>query len=164
METAISTTRSRTSLRAISLDPDYGPAYLGQGWTRVARAGSSAEMNTAVTSFDSAESRGVTGADLHAGRACAHLGRGSAGATAAISAATAARTADNNFVFTYKESIDSDDLFLIDAFANASLGNLAQALVSADAVQDSGIEQGTSATWVVDGTTYSSFEGAVLRT
>lgn len=147
---------------AIALNPAFGPAYLGQGWTRVARSTSTAEMQTAVNSFDNAETRGVTGADLHAGRACAHLGRGTAGATQAISAATAARTADNNFVFSYRESFDSDDLFLIDAFANASLNNFAAALTSADAVLDSGIEQGNAATYVVDGTTYTSFEGAVL--
>lgn len=149
---------------AIALDPAHGAAYTGQGWARMGLAGSAGDMNTAVQSFDNAEARGETGADNLAGRAAAHLGRGTAGAADAIADAAAARAAATNYTFPYRSSFDTDDLFLIEAFALASQGDFDGAVAAADEVEglSSGIVESSSATWVVDGITYPTFEGAAL--
>ena len=151
--------------RAIERDADFGPAYVGLGWTRLRLATATGEMEAAVSSFDSAANRGESGPEALAGKAAAELGVGSASAlNAAISLAQNARTQSPGFQFEYSSSFGVTDLFLIEAFALAAQGNVASALTVADAapVGDSGIAAGTPSTWQVSGTTYPTFEGAVL--
>lgn len=147
---------------AISLDDTYGEAYTGQGWTRLSQATSRNSMRAAVDSFVKATLNGEAGADALAGRAAANLGVGSTSYSAAIIDAQEALAADAEFVFIHRPSFNADDIHLIDAFANAGQGDFPEALSVADLVLDSGIEEGNSDTWVVDGTTYDSFNGAVL--
>lgn len=150
---------------AIEADPTFGPAYVGLGWAKLRLATSATEMSGAVQSFDDATARGQNGAEVVAGKAAAQLGvGGTAGLAAAVTLAQTARTQAPAFQFEHAPSFDLTDLFLIEAFARAAQGNLAQALAAADAapVADSGIAQGNPATWQVDGTTYPTFEGAAL--
>jgi tetratricopeptide (TPR) repeat protein len=147
---------------AIQLDATFGEAHTGQGWTRLALATSPVSMNTAVVSFDNAIDNGEDGADVLAGRAAANLGVGGASLDNAVDDAQAALTADATYVFSHRTSFNALDLHLIDAFANAARANFSEALTAADLVLDSGIEGDNAGTWVVDGTTYVSFNGAVL--
>jgi len=147
---------------AIQLDATYGEAHTGQGWTRLALATSPVSMNTAVVSFGNAIDNGEEGADVLAGRAAANLGVGGASLDNAVDDAQAALTADAAFVFSHRTSFNALDLHLIDAFAKAARANFPEALTAADLVLDSGIEQDDAGTWVVAGTTYDSFNGAVL--
>ena len=119
-------------------------------------------MQTAVTSFVNAINNSESGAYVLAGRAAANLGVGGASLDTAISDAQAASVADAAFVFSHKTSFNTADLRLIEAFAKVAQGNSSGALAAADLVLDSGIDEGASGTWLVDGTTYDSFVGAVL--
>lgn len=150
---------------AIAKEPSFGPAHVGLGWARLRLATTTAAMEAAVSSFDSASSLGESGADILAGKAAAELGIGSSSALAtAVSLAQSARTQSPSFQFEHRTSFDVTDLFLIEAAALAAQGNVASALAAADAapVANSGIVQGNEATWTVDGVTYPTFEGAAL--
>ncbi len=147
---------------AIFLDRTYGEAHKGQGWTRLSQATSRNSMRGAVDSFASAILNGEDGADVLAGRAAANLGAGGTSLEAAIADAQAALAADGEFVFIHRPSFNAVDLQLIDAFAKVDQANYSGALSTADLVLDSGIEEGTPDTWVVDEITYDSFNGAVL--
>lgn len=145
---------------ALGLDADNGPALAGQGWARLALATTTTAMQNAVASFTSAAAAGEDGADELAGKAAAELGAGQW--ANAVTSAEAALVAAPGFVFSHRNSFTSDDLFLIIAFARAAQGDLDNALEAADAVDDSGIETGQPATWVVGGVTYQTFAAAVL--
>jgi len=145
---------------ALVEDPTYAEAHLGQGWTLLGLALSTSAMTVAGSSFDSAVSNGLDNADLRAGRAAALLGSGES--AAAIADAVSARTTAPNFVFSHRSSFGLADLFLIESFAAAAEGDLEGALAAADRISDSGIDAQNSSSWVVDGTGYSSFEGATL--
>ena len=147
---------------AIDLSAAYGEAHAGLGWTRLAQATSSISMQTAVGSFTSAINNAEGGAYVLAGRAAANLGAGGAVLEAAAADARAALAADAAFVFGHRASFNVGDLRLIEAFAKAAQGNYAAALTAADLVLDSGIDDGSAGTWIVNGTTYDSFTGAVL--
>ncbi|MBD3162833.1 MAG: hypothetical protein GF346_10575 [Candidatus Eisenbacteria bacterium] len=147
---------------AIDQEAAYGPAYVGQGWSRTGLAASPSAHRAAVASFDGAIERNETGAEVRAGRAAAHLGADGQNLSSAIADAQAARQAAPQFIFEHRESFTVEDLHLIEAFALAGQGNWTGALAAADEAVDSGIEQGDSGTWVVDGTTYTTFESAVL--
>lgn len=148
--------------QAIDRNATYGEAYTGQGWTLMAQAVSPTAMQSVVGSFDNAINNGVTGADALAGRAAANLGAGGESLDNAEADALAALAADGSFIFSHGAGINTDDLRLINAFAQAVRGEFSGALAAADQVLDSGIEEGSSVTWAVDGTTYDSFTGAVL--
>ena len=147
---------------AIDLDATMGEAYAGQGWARLAQAASPISMQTAAGSFANAIGNGENDAYVLAGRAAANLGSGTAFLDAAVTDAQAAVAADGVFVFSHRTSFKVVDLRLIEAFGKAAQGNFSGALTAADIVLDSGIDEGSSVTWVVDGTTYDSFNGAVL--
>ncbi|MCA9756116.1 MAG: hypothetical protein KDA27_09960 [Candidatus Eisenbacteria bacterium] len=148
--------------RAIGIDDAFGPAYVGLGWAQLGLATSAPEMAVAAVTFETAAAS-QSGPEVDAGRAAAELGAGGSGLVAAVSYAQAART-EGSFVFSHRPSIDTTDLFLIEATALAAQGDFANALLAADAapVADSGITAGDSGTWQVDGTTYPTFESAVL--
>ncbi|MFH1843603.1 MAG: hypothetical protein ABIF77_10410 [bacterium] len=145
---------------ALGLDAGYGPALAGRAWTQLAQAASAAAMQTAVTSFNAAVAAGEDGAYVIAGRAAAYLGAGTY--ASGVTDAQAALTAEPTFVFSYRNSFDRNDLYLIIAFAQAGQGNLGPALLAADAVTDSGIEEISPASWIVNSVTYTTFAGAVL--
>jgi len=148
---------------ALALDADYGPAYLGRGWSNLSLAASTASMELAAAGFDSAFAHGQTGADCIGGRAAAYLGVG--GNEAYISAASDALSAlqlSRTFTFAHRNSYNSTDLRLITAFAHAGRNQFPDALAAADEVSNSGITEGDSETWVVGGETYNSFQAAVV--
>lgn len=147
---------------AIFLEPTYGEANTGQGWARLVQATSPNSMRGLVGAFDSAVDNGETGADVFAGRAAGNLGSGSPFLDAAVADAQAALAADAGFVFAHRPSFNVQDLHLVTAFAQAGKGNFSAALTAADLVLDSGIEEENPGTWVVGGTTYDSFLGAVM--
>lgn len=147
---------------AIALDAQFGEAYVGQGWARLALAANTAAMLAAVESFNQANANGVTGTEVEAGRAAANLGAGGSNLAAADASAQAALGQDPNFVFSHKTSFDRNDLFLIEAFARAGQNSLGSALSAAEQIRDSGIEAANSGTWVVGGVTFPTFEAAVL--
>lgn len=147
---------------AIFLDATHGPANIGQGWTRLSQANSLNSMRGAVGPFGDALENDEEGADVLAGRAAAYLGSGNPFLGLAVDDAQAALAADEDFVFTHRPSFDAQDVRLIEAFANACQGNYSGALEAADMVLDSGILESDPDTWVVDGTTFGSFNGAVL--
>jgi hypothetical protein len=147
---------------AIFLDPTYGQANIGQGWTRLLQATSTNSMRGAAATFIDATLNGENGADVLAGRAASHLGSGRTFLDAAVVDAQAALATDADFVFMHRPSFNAQDLHLVEAFALAGKGNFSGALSAADLVLDSSIDEGNADTWVVDGTTYDSFNGAVL--
>jgi tetratricopeptide (TPR) repeat protein len=147
---------------AIFLNPSFGEANIGQGWARLMQATSPNSMRGAASTFVSAILNGENGADVLAGRAAAYLGSGNSFLDAAVVDAQAALAADADFVFMHRPSFNAEDLHLIEAFAQAGQGNFTGALSAADLVLDSNIDEGNAETWVVDGTTYDSFNGAAL--
>lgn len=147
---------------AIAQDPTHGEAYVGLGWARMQLASSTEAMLAAVADFDGAIAAGQTSAELYAGRAAAHLGTGGSSFAGAASDAAAALAADSTFTFSHRPSFDVTDLRLIIAFTHVAQGDLEGALAAADEIEDSGIEPGQPATWVVGGTTFPSYEAAVL--
>lgn len=148
--------------KAINLDVNFGEAYTGKGWTLLAQAVSTTDMQGAVGSFDNAINNGEAGADVLAGLAAANLGAGGTSLEAAIADAEAALALDPSFIFTHRESFSAADLRLIVAFAWAAKGEFPLALAASDPVLDSGIQEEIATTWSVDGITYESFTGAVL--
>jgi hypothetical protein len=148
---------------ALALDAGYGPAYLGQGWSRLSLAASTASMEPAAAGFDSAFVHGQTGADCLSGRAAAHLGvGGNEGYLSAVSDALSALQLSPSFTFAHRNSFNSTDVRLIIAFAHAGRNQFPDALAAADEVSDSGITEVDPETWVVGGETYKSFQAAVL--
>jgi len=148
---------------ALGLETNYGPAYLGQGWSRLSLATSNTSKQLATASFDSALAHGQSVEDCLSGRAAAYLGvGGNPSYISAISDALLALQSSPDFVFAHRNSFDATDLKLIIAFAYAAQDHLPAALSAADEVADSGIQQGDSGTWVVGGESYDSFKGAVL--
>lgn len=145
---------------ALADDPAYADAHLGRGWALLGLANSATDMATAVTSFDSAVSNGLDNADLRAGRSAAQLGADNL--PQAIADATSARASAPNFVFSHRNSFTLTDLFLVESFAAAAQGNLAAALASANNITASGVDAQNPSSWIVEGTTYASFEGAAL--
>ncbi|MEZ4649745.1 MAG: hypothetical protein R3E97_13360 [Candidatus Eisenbacteria bacterium] len=146
--------------RAIGIDGGFGPAYVGLGWAQLGLAMSPSEMGTAAATFGTAAAS-QSGPEVDAGRAAAELGAGDL--AAAVTYAQAARS-EGSFTFAHRPSIDTTDLFLIEAFAFAAQGQFEDALAAADAapVTDSGITAADSGSWQVDGTSYPTFESAVL--
>ena len=155
----------RTSSSGPNWPEDFELRFRPRPYHNDRLAQSVSAMEEAVSSFDSAASRGESGADVASGKAAAELAIGSAAAlTTAISLAQNARAQSPSFQFQHQTNFDVTDLFLIEAFALAAQGNIASALTVADAapVGDSGIVAGTPSTWQVNGTAYSTFEGAAL--
>jgi hypothetical protein len=148
---------------AIELGTHYGPAYTGLGWVQLSRATAAAAFRAAASTFDTAVENGQTGADAHGGRAAARLGSGGGDLVGAVQEAQAALAASPTFVFSHRTSFDFRDLHLIAAFAEAGRGGrFLEARDEANQVQASGITQGDSQTWTVDGLLYPTFEAAVL--
>jgi tetratricopeptide (TPR) repeat protein len=148
---------------ALGLDANWGPAYLGQGWSRLSLATSTSSMQLATASFDSALTHGQALTDCLSGRAAAYLSIGGNPAyISAISDALLALQFSPNFTFAHRNSFNFKDLRLIIAFAFAGQNHFPTALSAADELSDSGIVQGDSGTWVVGGVSYNSFKGAVL--
>ncbi len=147
---------------AIAKDASHAEAYVGQGWARLGLASSASAMLNAVASFDAAANLGSAGAEVLAGRAAARLGAGDSSLGQAAADAQAAYQASPAFQFSRRTSFDYRDLHLIEAFARAAQGDLDAALAAANQVIASSIVAGSSATWVVGGTAYDSYQGAVL--
>ena len=145
---------------ALGLAAQHGPALTGRAWVLLVQATSQARMQEALAVFAAAIAAGEDGGDALAGKACARLGAGDR--PAAASDAAAALAAAPGFVFAHRTSFNSTDLLLIVAVAKATDGDFAGALAAADLIAASGIDAGTSATWVVGGVTYPTFAGAVL--
>ena len=121
---------------AIARDVTHGPAYVGQGWSRLSLATNSQGLIDAVSSFDEALTRGQQGAEVRAGKAAANLGLGGGSLPEAISEARAARQSAPAFAFSHRQSFNVSDLRLIESFAHAGQANLEAALASADSVKE----------------------------
>jgi len=147
---------------ALSLDENFIPAFVGQGWAKLGLAVSAASLQSAVESFNFAVAGGDSSAVVRAGRASANLGIGFDALDEAITDAQAALLAEPGFVFSHRTTFGANDLHLIEAFAQAALGEFAAALTAADQIAGSGVEADNSNTWMVDGVTYSSFDRTVL--
>jgi tetratricopeptide (TPR) repeat protein len=148
---------------AIGVDAAYGPAYVGQGWSRLALASASEHLQGALTSFDAAASRQQTGVEVKAGRACTLLALGEgAYENAAVEARAAQAAAGTGFTFAHRATFDTVDLILIEAFALAGKADLAGALEAADRIEASGIQATDPSTWVVGSILYPSFDDAIL--
>ena len=147
---------------AIGEDSQYGPAYAGQGWARMVEAVSGEDLDAALGSFNSAVELDEDDAYVYAGRAAARLAVGGVDLGDAAADAQAARARDPDFVFTHRPSFGIHDLYLIESFARVAQGEYATALALGDLVAASGIDPANSASWIIDGTDYSSFAKAVL--
>ncbi|MCK4305493.1 MAG: hypothetical protein KAY24_14750 [Candidatus Eisenbacteria sp.] len=148
---------------AIEVYSSYGPAYVGQGWTYLAQGASNSDFESALSSYDTAISEGEEGAEILGGRAAANLAlSGESSLDAAVTDAQSARVWDSNFIFEHRTSFNASDLFLIESFALAAQGYFPAALAAADSVETSGIQEASSATWVVDSQEFTSFAEAVL--
>lgn len=146
---------------AIDLAADFGEAMAGLAWTRLVQADDFETFHLAGEDFQSAVNHGYTEAHVHAGWACALLGRGD-DAPATADRAEAALDISSSFIFPHRLSFNAVDARLVWAMALAQQGQFAAALSQADLIRDSGISASAPATWVVAGETFASFPGAVL--
>ncbi|MBD3334780.1 MAG: hypothetical protein GF355_04635 [Candidatus Eisenbacteria bacterium] len=150
---------------ALEKDADYGPADTGRGWSYLMLGDISqptTDLASAIDAFDGAIGKGENDGNVHGGRASTLLALGGDQLSAAVLAAQAAVAQAPSFVFAHRTSFNIDDLHLIEGFAQAAQGNFPEAQAAADAVAPSGLEQGNSATWVVDGVTYPNYAQAIL--
>ncbi|MDM7913759.1 MAG: hypothetical protein QUU85_00635, partial [Candidatus Eisenbacteria bacterium] len=148
--------------RAIGKDPEYEPAYVGEGWTRLALAQGEAPRSLALARFGEALRRSAGDPDALAGRAAVLLAYGWDSLDVAAEAAAGALALEPAYVFLHRATFNADDLCLIRAYTKAVRGDLAGALEAAEAIEASGFVQDDAATWRVDGVAYDSFAGAVL--
>ena len=147
---------------ALDLDSGYGEAMAGRGWCQLLLATSVFGVNSSIVNFDLAQAAGENENYVMAGLAAAQLGAGGDYLASAITNAGLVLSADPAFVFEHQISFDTKDLLLIRAFAHAVPGDFQLALDQADVIDDSGIDENMPSTWVVGGTTYTSFAAAVL--
>jgi len=147
---------------AIAADPAYGPARTGRGWVLLETATTEAEHLATIAAFDEALVRGETGADARGGRAAALLAAGGAHLAGAAVEAREAWLGAPAFLFEHRPSFDARDLHLLEAFAEAGRGRLAEALAAADAVEPASIREDDPRTWIVDGVRYPTWASTVL--
>ncbi len=146
---------------AIGLDSGHGEAYAGRAWSVLVEADSQVDFANAVTDFQAAMGAGQDDAYVEAGLACAFLPLDGMLASA-IASAEHAVGAEPSFVFSHRTSFNAVDARLVWAFALAEQGSFASALDVADGIVSSGIDMNAPATWVVLGTEYETYPGAVL--
>jgi len=147
---------------ALALLPDYGQALSGRGWCELKLAVDSAGLTASVAAFTAAMMVDEDTSEVFAGRASALLALGGDNLDVASSNAYGVAMNDPSFVFSHQQSIDTKDMFLISAFAEAGMGDFNSALYQADLIEVSGIEADYPETWLVAGTSYSSFNASVL--
>ena len=145
---------------ALNENAGYGPALTGRAWTRLQTATSTAAFSAVVGDFNVAVGAGETGGDVLLGRAAARLGAGQWADARTDAQAVIALT--GSYVFPHRVSLNTTDAHLVVAFSHVAQGDLAAALAAGESVQASGLDQGNPATWIVSGTTYASFNSALL--
>jgi tetratricopeptide (TPR) repeat protein len=147
---------------AIEKEPGWAPPYVGAGWSGFELATDEEQLLAALDYLDRAIEREPLDTEAHAGRAAVLLALCPDSLAASVVAAGTVREMSPDFVFSHRPSFDHKDLILVEAFAQAAQGKLAEALAAADEVEQSGIREDESETWLVDGAWQRSFADAVL--
>ncbi len=147
---------------ALALDANYGEAFAGQGWCLFKLAQDTSGYDAAVAAFLAAVSHGETESYVVAGQAAARLAQGGTNLNLAYSLSMWFVGNDPSFVFDHQPSINGADMLVVAASAKAALGQMEDALYCADLLEVSGIDPDVPSTWLVGGTSYNSFEAAVL--
>ncbi len=128
---------------ATSLDPSYGDAFLGRGWSEL-KDTSSASLSAALASLTTAQTLGV-GADARAGMAFANLNLGNH--TTAIADADAV---GSPYTFSHDNTITHTDLLWIKARAYFLLGDYASAEAVLDVLAPGNGLDSASPTYITD--------------
>ena len=147
---------------ALGLVPTYGEALAGKGWCNLKLSVGASGLNAAATDFDAALTAGEEESYVIGGLAAVRLAQGGDQLPQAIMLAYVVVSTDPSFVFSHQSTFNTTDMVLISAFANAAAGEFDLALTQADLVEPSNIEADYPSTWVVEGTTHSSYIVAVL--
>ncbi len=144
---------------AVSINPVNAEAHHGRGWARLLRG----ELSQAQSSFNSANTNGLTGVDADAGLAFVY--RDLPDFNQAISNARSVLTSSSSWSFSHRTSVDWRDLRLVIAQCSYRLGeaNFDDAQAELDLLDpDNGLDDTDSGTWVVDGITYDTYAEALL--
>ncbi len=147
---------------ALALDPSYGEASAGKGWCLLKLAVDASGYDAAAAAFVAAVAAGEEESYVIAGHAAARLAQGGTNLALADTLALWFVGHDPSFVFSHQPSINGADMLVISASAQAALGNLDVALERAELLEASGIDSDIPSTWMVGGTSYNSFNAAVL--
>ncbi len=146
---------------ALTLDPNYGPAHVGLGWSVLALAGSRSDYLAAAAAFDAALAAQETTATTYVGRAAARLGLGDGDLVGAAADARRVLAVAPHFSFAHDPDFDSADVRLLLACAEAGQGNFAAALTAVQPDFPLAIVADDPATWTVAGFFHDSYAGAV---
>jgi len=141
------------------LDPEYGPAYLGEGWSQ-AFVG---QLDLARTALEHARSLGLSTHDASAGLAVVLKLQGDL--HRAIAEANSILTDEPAYVFSRRVSIDWRDLRLLIAQCWYRLGerHFDHVQAQVDLLDpDNGLDPMDPASWVVDGARFESYAIALL--
>ena len=147
---------------ALGLVPTYGEAMAGKGWCNLKLSVGTSGLSAAATDFQAALAANEEESYVIGGLAAVRLAQGADQLSNAILLANAVVATDPSFVFSHQPSFNATDMILISAFAYAAAGEFELALTEADLIEPSDIEADYPSTWVVEGTTYSSYIVAVL--
>ncbi len=147
---------------ALALLPSHGEALAGKGWCNLKLSVGASGLSAAASSFEAALNSDEDESYVLAGLACVRLAQGGASLVQASSLASTVVSTDPSFVFSHQPTINATDMILISAFAKAVAGEFSSALQQADLIEDSGIQEDDLTTWLVAGTTFSSYSAAVL--
>jgi tetratricopeptide (TPR) repeat protein len=145
---------------ALSHDPRYSEAHTGLGWTALKEH----ELQTAADCFDEAIQNGPANEDPRVGGLIVHREL-PGGLWIARSYGYTALQNDPDYEFSHDPAIDADLVRLMLAQVNYLTGAVsfaaAQALLDI-LVPGNGLDPASSASWIVDGTTYTTYAAALL--
>ncbi len=154
------TAAEQSFLAALGHDPDHADAFTGLGWTALKEG----DLQAAADRFDEAVAREPVNEDPRVGGLIVHREL-QGGLPIAMAFGFAALANDPSYVFSHDPSIDADLVRLMLAqvcFLNGeSLFDEAQTLLDL-LVPGNGLDPALSASWSVDGTTYTTYPAALL--
>lgn len=145
---------------ALSHNQDYAEAFTGLGWTALRQE----DLETAAARFDLAIQKGPANEDPRVGGLIVHREL-PGGLPIAMAYGHAALQNDPDYVFSHDPDIDTDLVRLMLTqvyFLNGeTLFSEAQDLLDV-LVPGNGLDPSVSSSWVVDGTTYTTYAAALL--
>jgi len=146
--------------QALTKDVNFADAYNGRGWSN----GFLDLKDEALSDFQSAIAKGLDKPDAQVGLAGLYLGKEEF--QSAINHSSAALSADSDYAFSHKPSINYLDLRLILAQAYYGLGGdyLDSAQVQVDHLNPANhLDPANPNTWTVNGQTYGTYAEALLK-
>ena len=148
--------------QALAREPDSFDALLGRGWSLLKCSTSISFLEEADAAFGQALALDTVNSDALGGRAAARLSIGGAGIAGAVEDVGVILQNEPAYEFQHCTTFNHIALRLIQAQAQAAIGNYDSALFALDAIYVSGIIAENSNTWVVEGLIEGCFGAAVL--